>query len=84
LAETLLARGGEDDVQEAEIAVNRLAAATANKGFTAYDLMLLRLRTLLARARGDEGAYRELLGRYRGMATSLGFERHMAWAEAMT
>ena len=35
---------------------------------------LLRLRTLLARAHGDEAAYRDFRDRYRAMATSLGFE----------
>ena len=32
---------------------------------------------------GDEAAYRDYRDRYRDMATSLGFEGHMAWAEAM-
>ena len=43
----------------------------------------LRLRALLARARGDENEYRHHRDRYRDMATSLGFERHVQWAEAM-
>jgi len=47
------------------------------------DIWLLRLRALLARARGDDVAYRDLVGRYRAMAGSLGFEGHIAWAEAM-
>ena len=38
---------------------------------------------LLAKAHGDESGYRDYRDRYRAMATSLGFERHMAWAEAM-
>jgi hypothetical protein len=38
----------------------------------------------MARARGDAIAYRELVGNYRQMAKSLGFEGHIAWAEAMT
>ena len=38
---------------------------------------------LLLRAHGDEAAYREYRDRYRAMATSLCFEGHMAWAEAM-
>jgi hypothetical protein len=45
---------------------------------------LLRLRALLSRARGDHVAYRELVGRYRAMAESLGFEGHITWAQAMT
>ena len=46
-------------------------------------ITLLRLRALLTRARGDDAAYRELVGRYRAMAQSLGFEGHIATAEAM-
>jgi hypothetical protein len=45
--------------------------------------MVLRLRTLLAKARKDEAAYRDLRERYRSMANSFGYEGHMAWAEAM-
>ena len=38
----------------------------------------------LAVARDDDVAYRDLVSRYRAMAESLGFEGHIAWAEAMT
>jgi adenylate cyclase len=48
-----------------------------------HDLPLLRLRALLDHARGDEPGYRDNRDRYRAMATSLGFEGHMKWAEAM-
>jgi adenylate cyclase len=37
----------------------------------------------MPRAREDEAAYRDFRDRYRDMATSLGFEGHMQWAEAM-
>ena len=37
---------------------------------------------LMARACGDD-AYQGLASRYRTMAESLGFEGHIAWAEAM-
>ena len=47
------------------------------------EIWLLRLRTLLAHAKGDESAYRDYRDRYRALATSLGFEGHMEWAEAM-
>jgi adenylate cyclase len=47
------------------------------------DLWLLLVRTLLLGARGNESAYRDHRDRYRAMATSLGFEGHIAWAEAM-
>ena len=52
-------------------------------GLVIRDIWLLRLRALLARARGDDVAYRDLAIRYRAMAKSLGFEGHIAWAEAM-
>ena len=47
------------------------------------EILLLRLHALLARAHGDDTAYRDYRDRYRAMATSLGFEGHMKWAEAM-
>ena len=47
------------------------------------EIWLLRMRAMLARARGDEAAYRDYRDRYRDMARSLGFEGHMNWAEAM-
>jgi hypothetical protein len=43
----------------------------------------LLLRALLARALGDETGYRNYRDRYRDMARTLGFEGHIAWAEAM-
>jgi hypothetical protein len=39
---------------------------------------------LLAKAHRDEAGYRDYRDRYRALATSLGFEGHMKWAEAMT
>jgi hypothetical protein len=83
LVETLLDRGSDGDVAEAEAAIERLAAAPADDGLVLRDVWLLRLRALLARAHGDETAYRDYRDRYQDMATSLGFEGHMKWAEAM-
>jgi len=37
----------------------------------------------LARAHGDEAAYRDDRDRYRNTAKTLEFEGHIAWAEAM-
>ena len=34
-------------------------------------------------AEANEAAYRDYRDRYRAMATLLGFEGHMKWAEAM-
>ena len=83
LVETLLERGAGDDVAEAEAAIDRLAAAPDDDGLVAREVWLLRMRALLARAHGDETAYRDYRDRYRAMATELGFEGHMKWAEAM-
>jgi hypothetical protein len=47
------------------------------------DIWLRRSRALLARTQGDEAAYRDYRDRYRAMATSLGFEGHIAMAQAM-
>ena len=84
LVEALLGRGTEDDMAEAESAIDRAARLPADEGLVLRDIWLLRLRALLARARGDEVAYRELADRYRAIAKSLGFEGHIAMAEAMT
>ena len=83
LAETLLDRGADADVTEAEAAIARLAAAPADEDQAVRDIWLLRLRALLARAHGDDAAYAQLRDRYRDMAKTLGFEGHIAWAEAM-
>ena len=83
LVETLLERGTQGDVAEAEAAIDRLAAAPADEGLVIREIWLLRLRALLARAHGDAAAYTHFRDRYRDMARSLGFEGHIAWAEAM-
>ena len=83
LVETLLDRGDAADVAEAEVAIERLAAAPADEGLVMRDIWLLRLRALLARARGDDAAYAHFRDRYRDMAKTLGFEGHIAWAEVM-
>jgi len=83
LVETLLDRGTDGDVAEAEAAIERLAAAPANEGLVMREIWLLRLRALLARAHGDAATYTNFRDRYRDMARTLGFEGHMEWAEAM-
>ena len=83
LVETLLERGANGDVIDAEAAIARLAAAQGDDGLVIREIWLLRLRALLAKAHGHETAYHDYRNRYRAMATELGFEGHMAWAEAM-
>ncbi|MFI5510829.1 ATP-binding protein [Mycobacterium sp. NPDC051804] len=82
LVEALLHRGNPNDMQDAKIAVERLAESSV-AGFVVQSIWLLRARTLLARAEGD-GAYQDLRARYRKMASDLGFEGHMAMAETMS
>ncbi len=83
LVEALLRRGGAADFREAGAAVDRLAAVPTEPGFVLNEIYLLRLRALLARARGDDASYRSLRDQYRAMARSLRFEGHIAMAEAM-
>lgn len=83
LVEALLLRGAESDVSEARRRVDELADLWTDDGSAMRDLWLLRLRTLVARASGD-AVFPELLSRYRGLAKSLGYQGHIAWAEAMT
>jgi adenylate cyclase len=84
LAEALLVRGTEADAHEAEAAIDRLAAVQVLDGLAIQEVTLLELRALLARAKGDQAAYRKLADRYLEMAESLGFEGHIATAKAMT
>jgi class 3 adenylate cyclase len=84
LVETLLERGAEGDLAEAQEAIDRLANLPADEGWAMCEITLLRLRALLSRARGDDVAYQDFRDRYRDMARSLGFEGHTVWAEAMS
>ena len=83
LVETLLDRGADGDVAEAQAAIIRFADAPADDGLVIREIWLLRLRALLARAHGDDTAYRDYRDRYRDMARTLGFEGHIAWTEEM-
>ncbi|CNJ51170.1 adenylate/guanylate cyclase family protein [Mycobacterium tuberculosis] len=58
-------------------------AAPGDDGLAVRDIWLLRLRALLARARGDKESYTDFRDRYRDMAKTLGFEGHIDWANAM-
>ncbi|WP_414687302.1 ATP-binding protein [Mycobacterium sp.] len=80
--ETLLARGGEADLREADAAIDRLAAAPVD--LPDLKIWVLRLRVLLAGARGDEAAYRKLSRQHRAMATKLGRLGHMAMSDSWT
>lgn len=83
LVQSLLMRGTPTDVEEAAAEIERLAAVPTEPGFMLIEIQLLRMRAVLAHATGDEASYRDYAARYRAMAISLGFEGHMALAEAM-
>ena len=83
LVEGLLQRGQDGDLEAAQEAIDRLAAMPTEPVFLYHELPLLRLNALIANARGDEAGYRDFRDRYRARAKSVGFEGHMAMAEAM-
>ena len=83
LVETLLDRGAEGDLAEAEAAIERLAAAPTDDRLVLRDIWVLRLRALCAGARGGDVTYLDLVARYRVMAESLGLQGHIAWAAVM-
>jgi adenylate cyclase len=83
LVESLLRRGTDADLVEAEAVIDRLAAVPTDPGFVPHELPMLRLRALLARAHGDGVTYREFADRYHAKAIAVGFEGHIALAEAM-
>jgi adenylate cyclase len=83
LVESLLQRGTSADIEEAQAAIERLAAEPTDPGFVLFEVPLLRMRALLARAHGDDATYTQFRDRYRDMAKTLGFEGHIALAEAM-
>jgi ATP/maltotriose-dependent transcriptional regulator MalT len=83
LVQTLLERGTQGDLDEAQEAIDRLLVLWVDDGSAMREIMLLRLRALLSRARDDDIAYKDYRDRYRSMAKSLGFEGHIDWADAM-
>jgi hypothetical protein len=83
LVEALLRRGSRQDLHDAQAAIDGLAARKTDAGFVFNELPLLRMRALLAQARGDLAGYRDYRAGYRTMATALDFEGHMAMAQAM-
>jgi adenylate cyclase len=67
-----LRRGGHTDLQQAQAAIDRLAAMPTEPGFIMYDIWLLRMRAWEAQARSDDADYQHHRDRYREMANSLG------------
>jgi hypothetical protein len=71
-------------VQAARAAIDRLAAVPTDPGFMLHEVAVRRLRALVARAEGDEAAYRHFAAGYLAAAESCGFDGHLAIASAMT
>lgn len=84
LVEALLNRSLEGDLVAARAAIERLAAVPTDAGYVLHVVPLLRLRALVARADGDDEAYRGFAADYRAMAESCGFEGHRAIASSMS
>jgi adenylate cyclase len=82
LVESLLGRGRDVDLIEAQGAIETLAAVPTDPGFVLYQLPLLKARALLARTREDALGYRTYADRYLALAQALNFEGHMATALA--
>ena len=83
LVETLLDRGADSDVAEAEAAIDFLAEQRDDRELPVCDVWLLRMRALLARRTGHSDEYTQLADRYLELAVALGFEGHIVWAESM-
>ncbi|MGO9509934.1 MAG: cyclase, partial [Mycobacterium sp.] len=73
LVEALLERGAGGDLDEAQAAIDRLAAVPTDPGFVLHELPLLRLRALVAQAHGDDAGRGEFMQRYRAKAAAAGF-----------
>ena len=83
LVDALLRRAGDGDLEEAQKAVDRLAAMPTEPVYLYHELPLLRLNAMLAEACGDDERYRTFRDRYRARAESTGMEGHIALACAM-
>ena len=83
LVETLLERGCDGDLAEAEAAIDRMENLPIGFRWAARDIAVLRLRARLPLSRREEAPIRTLRSAIEAMATSLGYEGHMEWAEAM-
>jgi hypothetical protein len=86
LVEALLHRGVHADATEADAAIDRLEAASVARGWLINAIWPLRLRARLARAHGDDGAYRHYRNGYRahGEIAVLRRAHDMGRGDAMT
>ena len=82
LVQVLVRRGTAGDHDEAQSAIDRLAAVPTDPGFVLHELPILRSRALLSRARGDEDSYRKFSEEHRARAAAAGFDALLFAAEA--
>jgi class 3 adenylate cyclase len=81
LVQLLVRRGSVGDHDEAQAAIDRLAAVPTDPGFVLHEFPLLRSRALLALARGDENDYRNFLEQHGAKAAAAGFDALIATAD---
>jgi hypothetical protein len=82
LVETLLDRSADGDLEEAQAAIDRLAAVPTEPGFLLHELPLLWLRARMAQVHGDDAAGRQFIQDYRAKAAAAGFEPLVRMADA--
>jgi adenylate cyclase len=73
LVQLLIERGSDGDREQAQAAIDRLAAVPVDPGFVLHELPILRSRALLALAQGDENSSRDLLEQHRARAAAVGY-----------
>ncbi|ODQ95629.1 ATP-binding protein [Mycolicibacterium holsaticum] len=83
LVDALLRRRRPGDFDQAQAAVDRLAAMPTEPVYLYHELPLMRMRAMLAKARGDDATFADLRDRYRARAEEVGMEGHIAIARAM-
>ena len=83
LVDALLEQGCRWRRAEARGAVDRLAGLPDDVAGGGSRHLAAEAKRAAGPSPGDDAAYRDYRDRYRAMATVLGFEGHMQWAEAM-
>jgi hypothetical protein len=78
LVETLLERGADGDVREAEAAIERLATAPTDDDLPVREIVLLRLRALVAQARTTGHQCTRQRGRHSSVSARLSVVRALA------
>lgn len=82
--ESFLRRGRDGDLDQAQAAIEMLATVQTEPGFVLYDLALLRMRALIARACDDKEGHRASADKYFACAQALEFQGHLCVAHALT